>query len=31
MYFMSDFNDSLQKVVKELTQHYLTPVNKPKS
>jgi len=31
MYFMSDFNDSLQKVVKDLTQHYLAPVNKPKS
>jgi len=30
-HYVTDFNDSLQKVVKELTQHYLAPGNKPKS
>jgi transcriptional regulator with XRE-family HTH domain len=30
-HYVTDFNDSLQKVVKELTQHYLTPGNKPKN
>jgi len=30
-HYVTDFNDSLQKVVKELTQHYLTPGNKPKT
>jgi transcriptional regulator with XRE-family HTH domain len=31
IHYMNDFNDSLQKVVKELTQHYLVPGNKPKN
>jgi transcriptional regulator with XRE-family HTH domain len=31
MHYVNDFNDSLQKVVKELTQHYLVPGNKPKT
>jgi transcriptional regulator with XRE-family HTH domain len=30
MHYVYDFNDSLQKVVKELTQQYLVPVNKTK-
>jgi len=31
MHYVTDINDSFQKVVKELTQQYLTPGNKPKS
>jgi len=31
MHYVNDFNDSLQKVVKELTQHYIVPGNKPKA
>jgi transcriptional regulator with XRE-family HTH domain len=30
MHYVYDFNDSLQKVVKELTQNYLVPGNKTK-
>jgi transcriptional regulator with XRE-family HTH domain len=30
MHYVYDFNDSLQKVVKELTQQYVLPANKTK-
>jgi len=29
MYYVNDFNDSLQKVVKELTQQYIAPKGAP--
>jgi transcriptional regulator with XRE-family HTH domain len=30
MHYVNDFNDSLQKVIKELTMQYFSPGNKPK-
>jgi transcriptional regulator with XRE-family HTH domain len=31
MHYVTDINDSFQKVVKELSQQYLAPENKPKN